>query len=93
MSSAENKQIAQKFIDEIWNKGNLEGLSRFVTPHIIYHARGEDVTGIENSKILSSGSMGVNNKKLSLLIIVITIESLLRNSFCSFFSTSTPANI
>ncbi len=50
MSFAENKQIAQNFIDEIWNKGNLEGPSRFVTPDIIYHARGEDVTGIENFK-------------------------------------------
>jgi predicted ester cyclase len=50
MSFAENKQIAQKFIGEIWNKGNLEGLSRFVTSDIIYHARSEDVTGIENFK-------------------------------------------
>ena len=50
MSIAENKQIAEKFIDEIWNRGNLEGVSRFVTPDLIYHARREDVRGIENFK-------------------------------------------
>jgi steroid delta-isomerase-like uncharacterized protein len=50
MSIAENKQIAEKFIDEIWNKGNLDGAGRFVTSDFIYHARGEDVTGIESFK-------------------------------------------
>jgi hypothetical protein len=50
MSLAENKQIVQNFIEEIFNKANLEGVSRFVTPDFIYHARGEDVTGIENFK-------------------------------------------
>ena len=48
MSPAENKQIAERFIVEIWNNGNLEEVSRLVTPDFIYHARGEDVTGIEN---------------------------------------------
>jgi steroid delta-isomerase-like uncharacterized protein len=50
MSFAENKQIAQKFIEEIFNDGNLEAVSRLVTPDFIYHARGEDVTGMENFK-------------------------------------------
>jgi steroid delta-isomerase-like uncharacterized protein len=50
MSIAENKQIAEKFIDEIWNKGNSDGVGRFVTSDFVYHARGEDVTGIENFK-------------------------------------------
>jgi steroid delta-isomerase-like uncharacterized protein len=50
MAFAENKQVAQKFIEEIFNKGNLEGVSRFVTPDFIYHARGEDVKGIEKFK-------------------------------------------
>ena len=39
--SAENKQIAEKFTDEIFNKGNLEGVSRFVTPDFVYHGQGE----------------------------------------------------
>jgi steroid delta-isomerase-like uncharacterized protein len=50
MSPAENKQIAERFIVDIWNKGNLEEVSRFVTPDFIYHARGEDVKGTENLK-------------------------------------------
>ena len=50
MSFVGNKQIAQKFIDEIFNKGNLEEVSKFVTPDFIYHARGEDVTGMEKFK-------------------------------------------
>ena len=50
MSSKDNKQIAEKFIDEIWNKGNLDDVDKFVTSDFIYHARGEDVTGIENLK-------------------------------------------
>ena len=50
MSIAENKQIAEKFIDEIFNKGNLEGVSRFVTPDFVYHGQGEDITGMENFK-------------------------------------------
>ena len=50
ISSAENKQIAEKFIDEIFNKGNLDEVSRFVTSDFLYHARGEDVTGIESFK-------------------------------------------
>jgi steroid delta-isomerase-like uncharacterized protein len=50
MSFAENKQIAQKFIEEIFNDGNLEAVSGLVTPDFVYHARGEDVTGMENFK-------------------------------------------
>jgi len=50
MSFAENKQFVQEFIDEIFNKGNMEGVSRFVTPSFIYHARDEDVTGMEKFK-------------------------------------------
>jgi len=41
MSFADNKQVARKFIEEIFNIGDLEGVSRFVTPDFIYHARGE----------------------------------------------------
>jgi steroid delta-isomerase-like uncharacterized protein len=50
MSFADNKQVARKFIEEIFNKGNLEGVSRIVTPDFLYHARGEDVKGIEKFK-------------------------------------------
>jgi len=47
MSFNENKRIVQEFIDETYNKGNLENTSRFVTSDFIYHARGEDIEGVE----------------------------------------------
>ena len=50
MSIAENKKNAEKFIDEIFNKVNLEDISTFVTPDFIYHTSGEDITGMENFK-------------------------------------------
>jgi predicted SnoaL-like aldol condensation-catalyzing enzyme len=59
MSLAENKQIAERFIVEIWNNGNLEEMSRFVTPDFIYHARGEDVKGRENLKDWVSSDLSV----------------------------------
>jgi steroid delta-isomerase-like uncharacterized protein len=50
MSIVENKQIAEKFIDEIFNKMNLENVDRFLTPDFIYHGSGEDISGMENFK-------------------------------------------
>ena len=50
MSFVENKQLAQEFIDEIFNKVNLQNISKFVTPNFIYHSSGEDVTGMEEFK-------------------------------------------
>ena len=47
MSFIENKRIVHGFIDETYNKGNLENTSRFVTPDFVYHARGEDLEGVE----------------------------------------------
>ena len=47
MSFFENKRIVQEFLDETYNKGNLKNTDRFVTPDFIYHARGEDIEGIE----------------------------------------------
>jgi steroid delta-isomerase-like uncharacterized protein len=47
MSLIESKRIVQKFLDETYNKGNLKNTDRFVTPDFVYHARGEDIEGIE----------------------------------------------
>ena len=47
MSSTERKRIVHEFIDETYNKGNLKNTDRYVTPDFIYHARGEDIEGIE----------------------------------------------
>jgi len=46
----ENKQIAEKFIDEIFNKMNLENVGSFLTPDFIYHGSDDDISGVENFK-------------------------------------------
>jgi steroid delta-isomerase-like uncharacterized protein len=48
MSVLDSKQIVRHFFDEIYNQGNLENVAKMVTPDFVYHARGEDITGIEN---------------------------------------------
>jgi steroid delta-isomerase-like uncharacterized protein len=47
MSFVDNKRIVQEFLDETYNKGNLKNTDKFVTPDFIYHARGEDIEGID----------------------------------------------
>jgi predicted SnoaL-like aldol condensation-catalyzing enzyme len=47
MSLIENKRMAREFIEEMFNKGNLESANRFVTPDFIYHAIGEDINGLD----------------------------------------------
>jgi steroid delta-isomerase-like uncharacterized protein len=50
MSTVEIKQITRQFFDDAYNQGNLEGIDNLVTPSFVYHARGEDVQGLENFK-------------------------------------------
>ena len=50
MSLLEKKQIAWQFMDEIFNKGNIQEADRFVTSDVIYHGRGEDIEGLEKFK-------------------------------------------
>jgi len=50
MSLVEIKQIAGQFFDDVYNQGNLGSINSLVTPGFVYHARGEDVDGIENFK-------------------------------------------
>ena len=50
MSIIENKRIARDFIEDMFNKGNVENADRFVTPDFIYHARGEDIAGLDKFK-------------------------------------------
>lgn len=59
MSLEEIKQLAWKFIDEIFNKGNINEADRLVTPEFIYHARGEDIEGLEKFKEWFSSDTGV----------------------------------
>ena len=37
MSSTENKTIARKFVQEIFNQGNIDEAKNFVTQDLIYH--------------------------------------------------------
>jgi steroid delta-isomerase-like uncharacterized protein len=48
MSVLDSKQSVRQFFDEIYNQGNLEEVEKIVTSDFLYHARGEDITGIEN---------------------------------------------
>jgi predicted SnoaL-like aldol condensation-catalyzing enzyme len=59
MSFTEHKRIVHEFLDETYNKGNLKNTDRYVTPDFIYHARGEDIEGIEayNEWVSSDRSM------------------------------------
>jgi steroid delta-isomerase-like uncharacterized protein len=59
MSLEETKQLAWKFVDEIFNKGNINDVNRFVTPDFIYHARGEDIEGLEKFKEWFTSDNGV----------------------------------
>jgi steroid delta-isomerase-like uncharacterized protein len=50
MSLAEIKVTVRQFFDDVYNQSNLENLDNLLTPDFVYHARGEDVEGIENFK-------------------------------------------
>jgi steroid delta-isomerase-like uncharacterized protein len=50
MSLVEIKQTARLFFDDVYNQENLDSIDTLVTPSFVYHARGEDVEGIEKFK-------------------------------------------
>jgi steroid delta-isomerase-like uncharacterized protein len=50
MSTAENKTITRRFIQEIFNEGKLEGIDEFVTHDVIYHGAAEEVSGLDDFK-------------------------------------------
>jgi len=47
MSSTEHKRIVHEFIDETYNRGNINNTDKYVTSDFIYHARGVSIEGIE----------------------------------------------
>ena len=49
MSYAQNKTIARRFIQELFNEGKVEEAKNFVTPEIIYHGL-EELRGLEDFK-------------------------------------------
>ena len=50
MSYGQNKSIARRFIQEIFNEGKIEEAKNFVTSDIIYHGVLEEVKGLEDFK-------------------------------------------
>ena len=50
MSYPQNKAIARRFIQEIFNEGKIDEAKKFVTPDIIYHGVFEEVRGLEDFK-------------------------------------------
>jgi steroid delta-isomerase-like uncharacterized protein len=49
VSNTQNKQIARRFVQEIFNEGKIEQAKNFVTHDIIYHGA-EEVRGLEDFK-------------------------------------------
>jgi steroid delta-isomerase-like uncharacterized protein len=49
MSYVQNKSIARRFIQELFNEGKVEEAKNFVTPDIIYHGL-EELRGLEDFK-------------------------------------------
>jgi len=50
MSLVEIKQTARQFFDDVYNQANLDSIDSLLTSSFVYHARGEDVEGIEKFK-------------------------------------------
>jgi len=48
--SQENKAIFSRYLEEIWNKGNLAVVDEILTPDFVQHAPGRDVKGLEAFK-------------------------------------------
>ena len=50
MSDTQNKTIARRFVEEIFNARKTENAKNFVTPDIVYHGMAEEVRGLEEFK-------------------------------------------
>jgi predicted SnoaL-like aldol condensation-catalyzing enzyme len=56
MTEANNKTIAQKFVQTIFNERKTDEAKNFVTPDIVYHGL-EEVKGLENFKQWIDGDL------------------------------------
>ena len=50
MGSIENKTLAKRFVQEIFNENKFDKLNEFVTPNIKWHGVAEVVEGFDNFK-------------------------------------------
>jgi len=56
MNEANNKTIAQKFVQTIFNERKTDEAKNFVTPDVVYHGL-EEVKGLENFKQWIDGDL------------------------------------
>lgn len=50
MSNTQNKAVARKFVEEIFNARKTEMAKDFVTPDLVYHGMAEEVRSMEEFK-------------------------------------------
>jgi|SRR3954447_20093247 steroid delta-isomerase-like uncharacterized protein len=50
MSSTEQKTIARRFVEDVFNARKTEMAKNYVTPDIVYHGMAEEVRGLERFK-------------------------------------------
>ena len=50
MSGTQNKAMARRFVEDIFNARKTELAKNYVTADIVYHGMGEEVRGIDNFK-------------------------------------------
>ena len=47
MARDEVQAVIERFIEEIWNQGNLDAVSSLISPEIVYHEPMQTIRGIE----------------------------------------------
>ena len=68
MSLVEIKVTVRQFFDDVYNQRNLDSIDSLLTPGFVYHARGEDVEGIENfKKWISSDRAAFPNMRFTMV--------------------------
>ena len=50
MSSTQNKTIARKFVEEVFNSRNTANANNFVASDVVYHGMGEEVRSLDKFK-------------------------------------------
>jgi predicted SnoaL-like aldol condensation-catalyzing enzyme len=50
MSFTNNKSIAEQFVEEVLNKGNLDKIKNLITPNIVWHGQYKEVKGLKSIK-------------------------------------------
>lgn len=50
MSVEQNKAIMRRYVEEVWNRGNIAVISEFVAPNHVGHRAGKDIKGLAEFK-------------------------------------------